>query len=178
MENNTKIVPGSELQNESIKDDVLASRWARLAAALLDCLIILPITLPLVYFTGGFDGISEGVEPTLLYTLCLSLIGIVLFILIHGKLLINKGQTIGKKLLGIKIVNVNGNQADLATLTRRYGAYWLFPLIPVVGGLINLINICFIFGSSKRCLHDHFGNTKVINLETSIPTDNKTSIDV
>ena len=116
-----------------------------------------------MYFTGGFDDISEGIEPSLFYTLAISLVGVALFLLIHGKFLVRDGQTLGKKALNIKIVTVAGQHADVTTLAKRYGFSWLIPLIPVIGPIINMVNILFIFTKSKRCLHDHVGGTKVIN---------------
>ena len=97
MENNNYKTPESNLviEKEDVVDSITASRKSRLGAALIDMLTILPITMPLMYFTGGFDGIEAGAQPTLAYTLIMALIGIVLFIVIHGKFLISNGQTIG-----------------------------------------------------------------------------------
>ncbi len=84
------------------------------------------------------------------------------FIVINGKLLICNGQTIGKKALGIKIVDTNGNLPEKQHLIKRYGVYFLPGQIPVIGQIISLINVLFIFGPEKRCLHDLLGDTIVI----------------
>ncbi|TRX55659.1 RDD family protein [Thalassomonas sp. M1454] len=162
MKNNTINSLDETTEIHPLQENELASRVDRLGAALIDMLIILPITLSLMYFTGGFDGISEGVSPSTEYSLLISFVGIVFFIMIHGYLLIKNGQTIGKKVAGIKIVTLDNKLPTLSNLAKRYGFYWLIPLIPIIGQLINLISILFVFTKSKRCLHDHVGGTKVV----------------
>lgn len=147
---------------KKIDNSDLASRWDRLWASLIDVLTIIPITIPLMYFTGGFEGISEGVQPSLSYALTMALISTLIFLAIHGKFIVQDGQTLGKKVLNIKIVTVSGQHASIPFLAKRYGFFWVIPQIPAIGPLINIVNILFIFGKSKRCLHDYVGGTKVI----------------
>ncbi len=165
MENSIYSSPESDLDIESESESILASRWSRLGAALLDGLLVLPITLPLMHFTGGFDVISSGVQPTLLYTLGVSFVGVIFFVLIHGYFLINYGQTIGKKIMGIKIVTTDNQLPGLSNYGKRYGIFWIIPLIPGIGQWINMVNILFIFSKSKRCLHDRAGDTMVVLVE-------------
>ncbi|NRB39794.1 MAG: RDD family protein [Pseudomonadales bacterium] len=166
MEKSIYSPPESELEPElelEITDDrVLASRWSRLWASMLDALTITPITVPLMYFTGGFDGISEGVQPSLSYTLVIALIGAIVFLVIHGKIIIRDGQTWGKKALNIKIVTMSGEHPSIQTLAKRYGFYWGVPQIPTIGQFLSIINILFIFSKSKRCIHDHVAGTRVV----------------
>lgn len=163
MKNNIYSPPKADLEthNDEEKSE-LASRWARLGAAIVDALTIAPITLPLMYFTGGFDSISEGVQPSIQYSLGMALVGIVLFVIIHGRFLIKDGQTLGKKALGIKIVTIDDQTPRLSNLFKRYSFYMLLSQIPIAGPFINMANILFIFTKSKRCLHDHVGATKVV----------------
>lgn len=163
MENIINSSNESKEDIESTDVSVLASRWDRLCASLVDALTISPITIPLIYFTGGFDGISKGIKPSLSYSLTMALISTAIFLIIHGKFIVRDGQTLGKKALKIKIVKTNGQHADIPTLAKRYGFFWCIPQIPAIGEIINTVNILFIFSKSKRCLHDHVGGTKVIN---------------
>ncbi|MDQ8201235.1 RDD family protein [Pelagicoccus enzymogenes] len=141
----------------------LASRWSRLGASLLDGLIIMVFTVPTMYFTGGFDGIHEGVQPSIGYNLAIGLLGFVVFLLINFKFLKNDGQTVGKKIVGIRIVDLAGNQAILGQhLLKRYAVYFLPGQIPLVGQFFSVVNILFIFGNQKRCIHDYAGGTKVV----------------
>jgi uncharacterized RDD family membrane protein YckC len=158
-------------ENEEIQDldepvfyvDQLASRWQRLGASLLDVLIMLPITLPITYFTGGFEGITTHAKPSIGYTLLMGIVGLFVFCLLNGNLLIKNGQTIGKKIVGIKITDLKGNNPGLVQhLIPRYAFYYFIALIPIVGQYISLISVLFIFGEEKRCGHDYIASTKVL----------------
>lgn len=155
--------PQSELVDSSNDIGSLASRWSRLWASMIDGLIISVITLPVMYFTGGFEGISEGIQPSVGYSLLLGLLGLFVFFVVNGKLLIKNGQTIGKKIVGIKIVDLDGNIPLVKQhLIKRYAVYFIPGQIPVVGQFFSLINILFIFGKQKRCVHDLVAGTRVV----------------
>jgi uncharacterized RDD family membrane protein YckC len=141
---------------------VLASRVDRLWASLLDGITIVPVTIPLVYFTGGFSTILAGGKLSLAYTLLIAIIAVITFLIIHGKFIATDGQTLGKKALNIKIVTVDGQQAKIPALMKRYAFYFFAPLVPVFGQILNMVNIVFIFSESKRCLHDRIGGTIVV----------------
>lgn len=140
-----------------------ASRRQRLLAAMLDGLIIALITGPTMYFTGGFTGIAQGVQPSIGYNLFIGLIGICAFFLFNGKLLVQNGQTIGKKVIGIRIVDLEGNIPTIKKhLLARYATYLIPGLVPIVGQFFSTINILFIFGKQKRCVHDYIAGTMVV----------------
>ncbi len=73
------------------------------------------------------------------------------------------GQTIGKKLLGIKVVRKDGSKATLGRIFwLRYLLNTAFMLIPLVGSLYSIVDSLFIFGKEKRCVHDYLADTIVI----------------
>ncbi len=154
--------PESSLLQEVHEKNIFASRWQRLWASLLDGLIIGLITFPLMYFTGGFDGVSNGTQPSLGYTLFLGVLGIAVFFAFNVKLLLRDGQTIGKKVVGIKIVDLNDNVPVIKNLLVRYITYFIPGQVPLVGQLFSMVNILFIFGKQKRCIHDYFAGTRVV----------------
>ena len=151
-----------EITNENT---LLASRWQRLWASLIDGLIIMVVTIPAMYFTGGFDLVEEGREPSLIYGLMIALIGVAFFVLINGKLLLSHGQTIGKQVLKIKIVDMEDNLPTQNHFIKRYAMYFALGQIPVAGPFLSIINILIIFGKEKRCGHDYFAETKVVTSE-------------
>jgi uncharacterized RDD family membrane protein YckC len=53
----------------------------------------------------------------------------------------------------------------MAIILKRSLPITLFSLIPVIGGLLGLANIGFIFRKDRRCLHDIIAGTKVVQLE-------------
>ncbi len=164
MEENIYTPPKSDLIDETNEtvETVLASRWQRLWASLLDSLIMLLLMLPIMFFTGIFERLSQGIQPSFAYNLLMATIGLTIFCLINGRFLLDNGQTVGKKVLGIKIVGINGEQATLNHFLKRYAVYFLPGQVPVVGQFFSLVNVLFIFGKEKRCIHDLAGPTKVV----------------
>lgn len=142
----------------------LASRWVRLGAATIDGVIGLLAALPLIYQLGIFDAIRQGQAIPHTTTLLSSAFGFVIFLLIHGYFLKKNGQTAGKRIVGIRISNLQEGVPPLSRLiTLRYLPITLVSLIPVVGQLLVLVDVLFIFRSDRRCLHDLVAGTKVLN---------------
>ena len=82
---------------------------------------------------------------------------------LNGAFLIKNGQTIGKKIMNVKIVSMQRKQVGIVKLyTLRYLVFSFAYQIPAVGPLINLINVLFIFGKERRCIHDRIAGTFVI----------------
>lgn len=163
-ENNVYSTPQAQLVDAAQSgEQLLASRWARLGASIIDTIIMMVVIIPLMYFTGGFDGIAEGTQPGFIYTLVIGLVGFVVFFVINYRFLVTNGQTIGKKVLEIKIVDLNGNTPVFQPqLLIRYAVYLLPGQIPVAGQIFSLVNVLFIFGKEKRCIHDLAAKTRVV----------------
>jgi uncharacterized RDD family membrane protein YckC len=141
----------------------LASRLARLGATLVDAFIGIAISLPIGIMTGYFGRVMEQ-KATLMETALYSVGGMVVFLLLHGYLLATQGQTIGKKLVGVRIVDYNtGTLLAIAKLIGlRVAPIWIVSMIPLAGGCLALIDILFIFGNEQRCIHDLIAGTKVV----------------
>jgi uncharacterized RDD family membrane protein YckC len=146
-------------------NEYLATRWQRWWASLIDSLTIMVIIIPLAYLTGAFDMMEEGVQLSFIYNLGITIVSTAFFGAINYKSLISNGQTIGKKVLNIQIVDLEDNIPTPKNLLIRYLGYFGFGQIPIVGGLVSLINILFIFGTEKRCGHDYIAGTKVVQVE-------------
>lgn len=144
----------------------IASRVKRLEASIVDGLILFGAMLPVTFLTGGFDMVSKGGKPTMLYSLSMGILAIAAFFALNGKKLVESGQTIGKKIFAIKVVDLNGDLPNFKKhLIKRYAVYFLPNLFPVwiLGDLFGLINFLTIFGKSRRCLHDRIAGTIVVN---------------
>ncbi|WP_286239299.1 RDD family protein [Neptuniibacter halophilus] len=168
MVDNVYKAPDSELElpaNQEARKRPLASRWSRLFASLIDSIVLMLVMVPLMFISGGMAGMMQ-VGDSLLYSLGMGISGIVIFLLINFNWLKKDGQTLGKKLLGIKIVSLDDQQAQVGDhLLKRYAVYFLPGQIPVLGQLFVLVNLLFIFGSEKRCVHDLAGGTKVVKCD-------------
>jgi uncharacterized RDD family membrane protein YckC len=94
---------------------------------------------------------------------------IISFFLLHGYLLYQYGQTIGKKVMGIAIVTLdNRKPAFFPLIGQRYFSQWLIGMLPFVGLPLRLLDVLLIFRGDKRCLHDLIARTKVIDLKIKV----------
>jgi len=141
----------------------LASRGARLLGAILDGVIAMLIIFPIFFLVGFFEAMSSG-QLTPATSIWMGVIGMGIFLLINGYLLANYGQTVGKRIVGTQIVDYqNSRILSLGKIfLLRYLPFWVVGQIPLIGGIISLVNPLFIFGSERRCLHDYVAGTKVI----------------
>jgi len=142
----------------------LASRWKRLAGAMLDGIIILVPLVIILMPLGILEAASNGNEMTIAQQITGSAIGFIVFLLLNGYLLYKKGQTIGKVIVKTKIVDLNGNVPEFNKLIAlRYLVFGVTGLIPFVGNVVALANALFIFGKERRCLHDYLAGTRVVD---------------
>jgi uncharacterized RDD family membrane protein YckC len=83
----------------------------------------------------------------------------VMFVLIQWVLLATSGQTVGKKLLMIRIVTVDGRLPGIvqSVILRN----WVRNLLYIIP-LAWLVDCLFLLGDSKRAGHDWIAGTKVI----------------
>jgi len=157
--------PQSDIEATPKSQEIIASRWDRLWASLIDTIIQMVVIIPVMYYSGVFQLLMKGQEPSLQYNLAMAGVGLITFIVFNIKFLISTGQTIGKKVLGIKIVDLQGQLPSIkTTLPIRYAVFFIPAQIPIIGQLLSIINILFIFGKEKRCLHDFAAGTRVVKV--------------
>jgi uncharacterized RDD family membrane protein YckC len=142
----------------------LASLGKRLGGLIIDivavCVIVVPIMLLTGLFRGGFTHLDVSMGRRVIYG-CLT-IGV--WLVLNYRLLAEKGQTIGKKVVGTRIVDLQGGLPPVGKLIAlRYLVPWLAGTIPYLGGLFSLADALFIFGAERRCIHDHLAGTRVVN---------------
>jgi uncharacterized RDD family membrane protein YckC len=141
----------------------LAGRGLRLGGAIIDGLLLMVILIPMMVAGGYFTGMMSGVKPALGTQVMWGVFGFVLFVLVQGYPLSQTAQTWGKKLLKMKIVHLDGSQPSLGTLIgKRYLPVQAIGLVPYLGGLFGLVNVLFIFGEERRCIHDLIAGTRVV----------------
>ena len=135
-----------------------ASRGSRLLAAMLDGVATMLVVIPVMYSIGLFERADDfGGQVTAF------LLGFISVIIIHGYLLHTRGQSIGKAIVGIQIVGLDGRRVSLAQIIfRRYLPIQLASLIPGVGSVLTLLDTVWIFREDRRCIHDHLAGTMVV----------------
>ncbi len=164
--------PSADELPQSIGDrDPTASRRAslgqRFVAAMLDGLVSLVVLGPLEYKAGMFDGFPKVRPPTFAENALWAAVGFGVWFAIQGYFLSKSAQTIGKRVMGIRILNAaNGEPAPLLKIVFvRYLPISMLVLIPKVGPLLSLVDVLFIFRRNRRCLHDQLADTVVMKVE-------------
>jgi uncharacterized RDD family membrane protein YckC len=140
-----------------------AERGTRLVASILDGLIFAGMVyLPMILasIAGGAAASRDGGSGTALgIGVLLLVVGFVAWLWLTIRYVVRNSQSIGKKIMHIKVVRSDGTPVTLGRL------FWLRN---VVNGLISivplygLIDALFIFGESRQCLHDKIADTIVI----------------
>ena len=148
-------------------DGQLAGRWHRLGASFIDGFMMLLIMLPAMwfggYFTAVFTAAREGERVSSGLSLGWMAVSFILFVLIQGYPLLRNGQTWGKKLVGIRIVDMDGDVPALAPLlVKRYLVGTLIAQVPILGALYGITDSLFVFRQDRRCIHDLIAGTQVV----------------
>jgi uncharacterized RDD family membrane protein YckC len=157
----------------------LAERGTRLLAASIDELILLAISLPivigaipamvaLVSGTGTAD--LESVDTMSVLRLMvggpgttITILALIAWCIITAWLVATNGQSIGKRLVGIKVVRTDGSRASFARIFLLRNVVNSLPnLLPYVGWLYQLIDPLMIYQDSRQCLHDKIADTIVV----------------
>ncbi len=152
--------PQAEVADVAAAGPTLGGRGARLGAVLIDGCLQIGVMLA-VNAVLPFGLLSQDESIGQLVTNALA--GLAFFLVIQGWLLVKHGQTVGKKLLGLRIVRTDGSRASPARLLGlRYAIGWLLSAVPLVGGLYALVDSLCIFRASRKCLHDTIADTIVV----------------
>jgi uncharacterized RDD family membrane protein YckC len=161
----------------------LAERGARLLAASIDELILLGIALPMVF--GAIPTIitlvSGGTDPELIDTgdilramvggpgTIVTVIALIAWCVITAWLVAANGQSIGKRIVGIKVVRTDGSPASFARIfLLRNVVNGLPNLLPYVGWLYQLVDPLLIYQESRQCLHDRIADTIVVRCASTV----------
>jgi len=162
---NPYAAPAAVVADEPVRERELAGRGTRLAAVFLDGIFFGLAMVPLIMvmaLAGRLDapgeldrGFAIGVALGLLLML-----GLVAW---NCVLLERKGQTVAKKMLGIRVLRRDGSHCGLARIFfARYLPVTLMSAVPFVGGLVSLVDALLIFRDDRRCLHDEIADTIVV----------------
>lgn len=149
----------------------LATRWRRLSAALIDFILVM-IAVAVVL---GTTRLLESAEPWVddaVFNLRVFLGGALAYLILNGALLVLRGQTIAKFMLGMKIVKSGtDDRAPIWALIVR--SLFIPPVFVAImfndlGSYIfwaALVCYCPIFYKHRKCLYDYVLKTDVIRLQ-------------
>ena len=168
-------LPSAESGRAVLQDPsslALAGRSARLAAGFIDGAISAAVMSPFMYASGYLARVAAG-GATPSEKIAWTVLGGLVFMMIQGYLLATRGQTIGKMLMQIQIVDAETQRLLPFIRVAVYRYCWLLPLIAVaafipghldglVVGAASLLDASLIFGSGRRCLHDYIAGSIVV----------------
>jgi uncharacterized RDD family membrane protein YckC len=153
----------------------LASRSARLAATLVDGLLLGACVVPyLVVIAILVDWRNTAASLRGLVVApwgpLLSLLAVVLplsLVVYQWYLIATSGQTLGKRWLGVRIVRLDGSAVGFVrgVMIRNWVVRMLTlaaAFVPYVGGTLWLLDVMLIFREDHRCLHDQLAGTNVV----------------
>ena len=150
---------------ENVPEVKLASRWLRFWAVFIDVLIAVAIVMPIYLYTDYFQKIFETGTADTAELIAVTAYGWLVFLLLNGYLLHKKGQTIGKNIMEIAIVDMKGEQMGLFNiLGKRVLPMTIVIYIPLVGQFIALLNYLFALRKNRRCLHDLIAGSQVVSV--------------
>jgi uncharacterized RDD family membrane protein YckC len=144
--------------------DFLAERGDRFWANLVDTLVLcVPWLAALVLILLGS---SSGRPDRAMGLALLVAVGGTLAVGAYQLMLISQsGQSLGKRMRGIRVVRSDGSPVSLGRLLLLRN---LLPsVINAACGLFNLVDVLFIFQDNRRCLHDMIADTKVVKVAAS-----------
>lgn len=158
-------VPLSEMRDFS---SIMASRTKRFFGSMIDgTLFAFAVVVGMVaYFallSAGILKLNQS-DPSALGSInaiCVIYFPAFALALFQWNMTATEGQTIAKKLLRMKIVTRDGQSPGyLQGVVLRWWGTALLGLIP----FFSPLNALFIFGESKRCIHDYIAGTYVVDV--------------
>ena len=154
---------------------LLASRQQRLTATLIDAVLVPSLTIFIVMITDVMEDAEDYIDNW--WILHVFLQAVASYLLLNAYTLWRYGQTLGKRIMRIAIVSSKDMGGDETIFELQSVPLWrllllrapffalLFAAIlpPLV--LLPVFDLLFIFGSSRRCLHDWLSGTVVVRMD-------------
>lgn len=145
-----------------LDDHILASPWARLGAAILDAVVMMVVMLPAIFLLVDFEMFDPANGVWDFY----SKVGLPMLLVaaVQWYLIATSGQSIGKKVVGLKIIKTDGSDVNFVSgVILRSWIPAVIGWVPFVGSIFGLVDALFIFSSDHRTIHDLIAGTKVIS---------------
>ena len=160
----------------NIETPRLAGRLTRLAASFLNGLSFLIAAAPMLlvpeirneaFQLATDEDAGSWFAENLIFLVIVSIVLLLGLLVWNIWLLTLNGQTLGKKICGIKIVRSDFQKASFGRLFwMRIVANGLLGMIPFLGSLYSLVDVLFIFSTNRQCLHDLIADTIVVEAKS------------
>jgi uncharacterized RDD family membrane protein YckC len=142
---------------------VPAERSSRLGAAIVDGVILavmVYVPMGIGAAIGSAGAQSANAAGPVLLLVGLTLTGFIAWAWLTLRQMKATGQSLAKKRFNIKVVLSDGSPVSLGTLIwKRNVLTWVLSIVP----LYSIIELLFIFGEKRQCLHDRMADTIVVD---------------
>jgi uncharacterized RDD family membrane protein YckC len=142
----------------------LAGRGRRFVATLIDVVLVPTVAILLMLVSGVLEHASDW-STSAMPVLRMFGLGLTSYLLLNLWPLWTRGQTAGKALMGVTIVDArSGERAPIWRLFIRglfFPTLYMIVLVPYIT-LIPVIDQALIFRKDRRCVHDWVCRTAVI----------------
>jgi uncharacterized RDD family membrane protein YckC len=155
---------------------VTATGGTRIGASVLDIIFCLIASIPLFMYAANHEMINNLTRDHYqkLYITIMLYMGALQFFVQFLIPLFTGGKTLGKACLHLRIISIDGGNANAGQLFFRSTVYTIVPILedlPVIGGLISLgmfvfwiVSLAFIFKDAlNQSLHDKMSGVVVID---------------
>ena len=170
-----QIFSAAILEDEPFDEDginvELAAPWRRIMAALLNLLLLMVLTFGIgliVSLISSLLGSNFGSPALIGYGTVLA------YVIGQAMLMANSGQSLGKRIMGIRVISEDGSEPSLVQYLLLREAAVLLPLaillkfLPLIGGMLSLVaaSACilmmFMEDGNRRTGQDMLAKTLVI----------------
>ncbi|AUZ05584.1 MULTISPECIES: RDD family protein [Vitreoscilla] len=190
MQDFKEIYQSTQLEKSHIEDDYdefeLANPGKRIAAYILNYLIGAVAYIPLIWgvveIAGGYSGMNpeSNIQPELSgFGIGLTMLGGVLilgFLIFQAVLMSKTGQSLGKRIMKIKVVDEEGENPGFkgVVLMREIVpnlALTVIAMIPFIGGIIQFgfwiacLVMLFLIDRNRQTLQDLIAKTYVVDAD-------------
>ena len=117
-----------------------------------------------ILFIMIVPALAAGDSNVIRYALLgVGVLGLLAYAVLQWRGVSRSGQSIGKRVMGLRVVRVSGGRASVWTiLLLRNGVPMIVSAVPILGPLFALANLAAGLRSDGRCLHDHIAGTVVV----------------
>lgn len=160
---NPYAAPVARLEEYDTGELVLAGRGTRLGAAIVDNIILFLPAVAIVMAMVGLGGKQMSSDSDFALIWLAVMVPILAVVVVNLVLLNRNGQTIAKRMLGIKVLRTDGSPCSvLRIIFMRWLPVTILGALPIIGYASGLIDALMIFGQQQRCLHDLIADTMVV----------------
>lgn len=145
--------------------NVKAGFWIRSAAHAVDVWLFLVLWIVLMFFCtilGGILAASLKRGAGIMMSAFAGILSLLLVFVANGFYYVlmtkNDGQTLGKKLVGIRVTQLEGGPINLKQSIFRWMGYFLSYVTLYIGYILAGVT------SQKRALHDYVAKTQVVRV--------------